>query len=122
VFRAALVLLAASIAFAACQKAPPDPLQLNSGLLTVDNRTADEWRGVEIWVNHYYRATTPSIAAGARFTVSLDSFVDGYGRRFDRKREMIKDLRLKGTAAGAPLELVKALTPTNPLDAFKRKQ
>jgi hypothetical protein len=29
---------------------------------------------------------------------------------------------LKGTAAGTPLELVKPLTPTNPLDAFKRKQ
>ncbi len=118
VFLAALLGLGA----AGCVRIPPDPLQLNGGILTVDNRTDDEWTNVEIWVNNYYRATAPSIAGGSRFTVSLGSFVDGYGRRFPRERQMLKALHLTAkTTTGAAVRLDKAFERGG-LAALQRKQ
>jgi hypothetical protein len=114
--------MAVALLAAACVTITPDPLQLDGGILTVDNRTGADWRNVEIWINHYYRTTTPSVASEARFTVPLGSFVDGYGRRFDRKRAMIKDVRLTGTAEdGTPVTLVKSFEK-NPLDALQEQR
>ena len=86
---AALVLLGS-----ACSSAPSEVLKLDRGLLTVNNQTDEEWRSVEIWVNNYYRAVVPTIAAHGLFQVQLDSFISGYGRRFDYHAAQIKDLRL----------------------------
>ena len=85
----AVVLLAV-----ACVDVPPDPLQLDGGILTVDNRTSNDWKDVEIWINRYFRVTVPTIAAGAQFRVPLDAFVSGYAQRFDVRHALIKDLRL----------------------------
>jgi hypothetical protein len=120
-FGATFLVLSATLVIG-CVDIPQDPLQLDGGILTVDNRTAADWRNVEIWLNRYYRATTPSVEARSRFTVSLGSFVDGYGRRFDRTRAMITDLRLTGTAEdGTPVTLVKTFEK-HPLDALQEQR
>jgi len=94
---------------AGCAGAPAgEPLKLEDNTLTVDNRTTQEWRGVEIWLNTYYRVTTPSIVAGARFQAPLDTFVAGLGQRFNVRGMQIRDLRLTAKLPdGAPLELKK---------------
>jgi hypothetical protein len=89
-------------------KPPQDPFQLEANRLTVDNQTSDRWSDVEIWLNNYYRVTVPFIAAGGRFQVPLNSFVAGYGQRFDFKRAQITDLRLTAKRSdGTAFELKK---------------
>jgi hypothetical protein len=94
-----------------CGKPAPDPLQLDRNLLTVDNRSSSDWNNVEVWLNTYYRVTTPSIRAGGRFQAPLDTFVAGFGQRFDFRRAQIVDVRLVATLPdGKPLELKKQFT------------
>jgi hypothetical protein len=103
--------IAASSLSTACSAPRPEPLQLESNRLIVDNRSPHEWTGVEIWLNTYYRVTTPSIPAGGRFQVGLDSFVAGFGQRFDFHRAQVSDLRLTAKLPdGQPLELKKQFT------------
>lgn len=101
--------LACAVAIAAsCQKIPTEPLKLDGNLLTVDNRTSEEWSNVEIWLNTYYRVTARSIPAGGRFQAPLDMFVAGLGQRFDMRRAQIHTLRLTAKLPdGTPLELNK---------------
>jgi hypothetical protein len=101
---AALVVIASA---AACRDKPPvEPLKLDGNMLTVDNRTADDWHNVEIWLNRNHSVRIPSIAAGSRLQVPLDSFVAGFGQRFNYKRTQVTDLRLKATKAdGSPIEI-----------------
>jgi hypothetical protein len=84
----------------------PLPIRLDGTLLTVENRTADEWLGVEIWVNDHYRVTKASMAAGEQFVVPLNAMVAGFGQRFDPKRQVVQGGG--GTARarqGAPVRL-----------------
>ena len=100
--------LAVALAGAGCRKLPDDPLKLERNLLTVTNQSGHEWSGVEVWLNTYYRITTTSIPAGGRFQAPLDTFVAGYGQRFDFRRTQIKDLRLTAKGPdGKPFELKK---------------
>src|SRR5206468_4498384 len=93
---------------AGCSKPPQEPLKLEGNLLTVDNRSSQDWNAVEIWLNMHYRVTTSSIPAGGRFQVPLDAFVAGFGQRFDFRRAQIRDLRLVAKLPdGKPLELKK---------------
>jgi hypothetical protein len=96
VIRALLVgfAIAVSSLSTGCSRPPTEPLQLEPNRLTVDNQSSQNWTGVEIWLNTYYRITTPSIPAGGRFQVGLDSFVAGFGQRFDYHRMQVNDLRL----------------------------
>jgi len=104
----AAALLAGALAVG-CHTVPPEPLQLDRNILTVDNRTKDDWNHVEIWLNTYYRVTWASIPAGGRFQAPLDTFVAGYGQRFDFHRAQVHDLRLTATLPdGRPLEIKKA--------------
>src|SRR5215218_7214116 len=79
----AVVLLIAALDAVACRSVPDEPLKLERNLLSVTNQSADDWLGVELWLNTYYRITTSSIPAGGRFQAPLDTFVAGYGQRFD---------------------------------------
>ncbi|HKB10917.1 MAG TPA: hypothetical protein VKD69_09685 [Vicinamibacterales bacterium] len=100
---AALVVAAAS-----CRTIEPDPIVLERNMLTVDNHSAQDWNHVEIWVNTYYRVTKDVVPAHSRFQAPLDTFVAGYGQRFDYRRAMIKDVRLTATLPdGRPHELKK---------------
>jgi hypothetical protein len=106
--RCLAVALALASVCAACEKPPEDPLKLERNMLTVTNQTNDPWSDVEIWLNTYYRVTTSSISAGARFQAPLDTFVAGFGQRFDFRRMQIKDLRLTAKLPdGKPFELKK---------------
>ena len=107
VLRAAAAIAALAI-ISGCSKPPQEPLKLEGNLLTVDNRSPQDWNGVEIWLNTFYRVTTSSIPAGGRFQVPLDAFVAGFGQRFDFRRAQIRDLRLVAKQSdGRPLELKK---------------
>jgi hypothetical protein len=98
----------ALIASAACSQHAPDPLQLDRNLLTVDNRSSSEWKDVEIWLNRYFRVTVKSIPAKSRFQAPLDTFVAGFGQRFNFHSMQVKDLRLTAKLPdGTPIELKK---------------
>jgi menaquinone-dependent protoporphyrinogen IX oxidase len=105
--RALAVVVAASITVG-CSERPVEPLKLDGNMLTVDNRSAQEWRSVEIWLNTYYRVTVESIPSKGRFQTSLDNFVAGYGQRFQFKKMQVKDLRLTATLPdGTPMTIKK---------------
>jgi hypothetical protein len=100
----AVVALAAASA-AGCSQKPADPLELDRGILTVNNDSPDTWTNVEIWVNQQFRVTVPSIEARSRFQVPLGSFVEGFGHRFDFGRMQVKDVRLTAkTSGGEPVQ------------------
>ena len=102
------LLLALVVVSAACRTIEPDPITLERNILTVDNRSSQDWNRVEIWINTYYRVTAPSVPAKSRFQAPLDTFVAGYGQRFDYHRAPIKSLRLTATLPdGSPFELKK---------------
>jgi hypothetical protein len=116
--RLAVALVTASIAFG-CSEKPVEPLKLDGNMLTVDNRSADEWRDVEIWLNTYYRVRTESIPSKGRFQTTLDNFVAGQGQRFQFRKMQIKDLRLTAVLPGGkPLEIKKGFA-VGGLDALK---
>ena len=95
----------------ACSPPPTEPLKLDGNMLTVDNRSAAEWKNVEIWLNTYYRLKTDSIPAKGRFQAPLDAFVAGFGQRFEFRRMQVKDLRLNATLPdGKPIEIKKQFT------------
>ena len=116
--------LVVAAAGAACYKAPDQPLTLERNILTVDNRSKEDWNHVEIWLNRYYRVTTKSVPAGSRFQAPLDTFVAGYGQRFDFRRAQVRDLRLTATLPGGKrIELVKDFDVSVGLaDALGRKR
>jgi len=106
--RTLLIVLALVLVSGACRTIEPDPITLERNMLTVDNHSSQDWKGVEIWVNTYYRVTKDVVPAKSRFQAPLDTFVAGYGQRFDYRRAMIKDLRLTATLPdGQPFELKK---------------
>ena len=105
--RGAIIALVVA-ASAGCSERPRDPLQLDRNILTVDNRTSTDWTDVEIWLNTYYRITVRSIPAKSRFQAPLDTFVAGFGQRFNFHSMQVKDLRLTGKLPdGKPLEIKK---------------
>ena len=100
-----------------------EPLRLEGNLLTVTNDTADEWSGVEIWLNGYFRVSTPSIPSGGRLQVPLDTFVAGFGQRFNFARAQIRELRLTAKLPGGKsLELKKPFTSSGLAGAFGGKK
>ena len=65
------LLLALVVASAACRTIETDPITLDRNILTVDNRTSQDWNHVEIWINRYYRVTAKSVPAKTRFQAAL---------------------------------------------------
>jgi len=120
---AALLAIVLGVVDAGCRKLPEDPLKLERNLLTVTNQTDRDWSGVEVWLNTYYRITASSIPAGGRFQAPLDTFVAGYGQRFDFRRMQIKDLRLTAKGPdGKPFELKKRFDGPGGLAGLGRPQ
>ena len=93
-------LLLALVSTVRCTQVAQEPLQIERGMLTVDNRTSHEWLKVEVWVNQYFRVTAPALAAGGRLQVPLNSFVSGYAQRFDTKRLAVRGRAGYGDATG----------------------
>jgi hypothetical protein len=118
---AVIVLAAAALAAGCSTPRPVDPLQLDGNLLTVTNQSGTDWSHVEIWLNTYYRVTTDLIGTRGRLQVPLDTFVAGFGQRFDFRRAQVKDLRLTArTPDGKPVELKMEFRPSG-LDILKKK-
>jgi hypothetical protein len=104
----AVALAAQAWAWTACTGPAPDPLKLDGNLLTVENRSGKDWQDVEIWLNYYYRVTARSIPDKTTFQAPLDTFVAGFGQRFNYHRMQVKDLRLVAKLPdGSPLEIKK---------------
>jgi hypothetical protein len=123
VMRALLVMTAVATMMMGCTKAAPDPLQLDRNRLTVDNRSSSDWNNVEIWLNTQYRVTTSSIPAHSRFQVPLDTFVAGFGQRFDFRRAQVVDLRLTAKLPdGTPLQLKKQFSASGLAGYFGGKR
>ena len=102
----ALAVLTLLFVAAACGEDQLRPLTLEGGKLVIRNDTDEEWKNVELWLNWYYRAVIPSIPAHGRVDATLDSFMEGYGRRFDYAHTMVKDLKLTARRPnGETLEL-----------------
>jgi len=105
---AAALLALATLTAAGCSKPPDDPIQLERNMMTVSNQSSKDWTNVEIWLNTYFRVTTSSVPAGGRFQAPLDTFVAGFGQRFDFHRMQVRDLRLIAKLPdGTPVELKK---------------
>ena len=104
--RRVLAVLTLLYVTAACGADKLQPLTLDGGKLVIRNDTDEEWKNVELWLNWYYRAVIPSVPAHGRVDATLDSFMEGYGRRFDYAHTMVKDLKLTARRPnGETLEL-----------------
>jgi hypothetical protein len=114
-----LALLFAIAAAGGCSTPPTEPLKLDGNLLTIDNRSNEEWKNVEVWLNTYYRLTIDSIPPKGHVQAPLDNFVAGFGQRFQFRRMQVKDLRLTAKLPdGQPLEIKKAFRASG-LDVLK---
>jgi hypothetical protein len=91
------LLLFTAVAFPACRHEEPHPIAVEGNRLTLDNRTSVAWTGVEIWVNNHYRVTRSTVAAGQRLVAPLDTFVAGFGQRFDYRRQAVFSVEVTGT-------------------------
>jgi hypothetical protein len=116
--------VALAIAAAACSTKPPiEPLKLEGNLLTVSNLSNEDWSSVEIRLNKNHSVRMASIPEGGRLSVPLDTFVAGFGQRFNYRRTQITDLRLTATLPGGkPLELVHEFTVGGLEGAFGGKR
>ena len=105
--RLALALLAGVSLIASCSNQPePDPLQLQGSRLTVNNRTKDDWKEVQVVINRQYRIAAQEMVAGQRLDASLDAFLDAYGNHFYYQRQQIRDVHLTAkTKAGTPVDM-----------------
>ena len=105
----AVAILAANLAAAgACRaKEPPRPITYDGTFIVVHNLSQEEWRHVEIWLNYYYRVTRDSMPPGTRLTIPLNTFVAGYGQRFDARRQVVQTIEVKATAwSGKPVSIM----------------
>jgi hypothetical protein len=103
------LLLAAIIgvaaASAACER-PRPALNLDGNRLTIHNDTDQEWRDVEVILNHHFRIQPKNIEPDGIVQAPLDIFVAGYGQRFNFKTMQVTDLVLKAKRPnGEPFEV-----------------
>ncbi len=96
---AAAVLLVPLALAAACSKDVPPPIQVRDTDVVVENQTSAAWSGVEVWVNDHFRGLAPTLVAGQRLVVPLDSLVAAYGQRFDRHRQAVFGVLVKARSA-----------------------
>lgn len=107
----AVAIAAVVTALGGCSRPAVDPLQLEGNRLAVANQSEGDWTDVEIWLNQHYRVTAPKIAAGGRLIVPLDTFVAGFGQRFNFSRQQITALRLEAKQPdGTPITVHKKFT------------
>jgi hypothetical protein len=92
----ALAFLAVVLA-AACSP-PTDPIVIQEGTITIENRSSREWRDVRITVNDHFFGGVPSLAAGGRVNAPLSQFQTGFGQKYDRWRMSVKKIEVTATA------------------------
>jgi hypothetical protein len=95
----------------ACSAQPRPALNLDGNRLTIYNNTGEEWRDVEVFINHHFRIQPDDILPDGIVQAPLDIFVAGYGQRFNFKTMQITDLRLRAKRPnGEPFELAYEFT------------
>ncbi|MDO8835833.1 MAG: hypothetical protein Q7V01_09560 [Vicinamibacterales bacterium] len=100
-------LLVAVLLLSSCSGQEPEPVFVEGRVLTVQNLTGEDWLAVEIWLNHHYRVTRAAMPAGERFSVPLDTFVAGFGQRFNPNRQAVQGIEVTATTTGGkPVRLV----------------
>ena len=90
---------------AACSS-PPEQLIVEPNAIRLENTTSTVWTDIEIWLNDHYRVTRSKMLPGERLQVPLDSFVAGFGQRFDRRRQAVKGIEVTGKQGSQDLKLV----------------
>ena len=103
---AAVALTSLCLSTTGCAKSQDiDQFRLEGNRLTVNNRSTDTWKDVEIRINRQYRIAVPEIVPGQRFDVLLDAFLDVYGNHFYYQRQQIRDVHLTAKVpGGAPVD------------------
>ncbi len=81
----ALALVAALWA-GGCEE-PRPAIVVESFQIQIENQTGEKWTDIEVWLNDHYRVTARELDPGGRLVVPLDTFVAGFGQRFDRRRQ-----------------------------------
>ncbi|MFN8060624.1 MAG: hypothetical protein U0Q12_15830 [Vicinamibacterales bacterium] len=74
----------------ACATTQIEDVAIDDRRVVVSNTSAGTWRHVEIWVNDYYRVTAAELGPGGRVEAPLDTFVAGFGQRFDVRRARVR--------------------------------
>jgi hypothetical protein len=98
-------IVGAVAASAACERTRP-ALNLDGNRLTIYNDTNEEWRDVEVILNHHFRIQPKNIEPDGIVQAPLDIFVAGYGQRFNFKTMQVTDLVLKAKRPdGEPFEV-----------------
>lgn len=83
------------------------PIVIERHQVTIENQTRHRWSNVEIWLNDHYRVTAPTLEPGGRLNVPLDTFVAGFGQRFDRRRQTPSGIEVTArTDAGETIRLL----------------
>jgi hypothetical protein len=91
----------------ACAPEPADPIRIDGRLMTVTNTSHDVWLDVEVWLNDHYRVTKPRMPPGERLGIPLDTFVAGFGQRFNAARQVVQGIEVTATTpGGTPVRLV----------------
>ncbi len=73
----------------------------------VENASDEAWHDVEVWLNDHYRVTSARLEARGRLVAPLDTFVAGFGQRFDVRRQPLRGIEVTArTADGRPVRLV----------------
>ena len=105
--RWALIVALGLLVSVACDRETREAIVIEGRVLTVHNATTSRWDRVEIWVNDHYRVTRERMTAGERFSVPLDSFVAGFGQRFNPARQVAQSIEVTArTPDGQPVTLV----------------
>jgi len=56
--------------------------------------------------------TADSMPAGTRLTIPLNTFIEGYGRRFNASRQVVQTIQVKATGwAGTPVDIMYGSGP-----------
>lgn len=77
----------------------PDPIVVEGHAVRVTNQGGDAWRDVEVWLNDHYRVTARTLEPGGVFVAPLDTFVAGFGQRFDRGRQVVRKIEVRARGA-----------------------
>jgi hypothetical protein len=84
----------------------PDPIQVQGHRIAIENQSTSDWRDVEVWVNHHYRATAKHVAAGGRFDIPLRLLVTGFGQPFDPARQRVSGIEVTARSNAGDVRLV----------------
>lgn len=95
-----------SVVTAGCREERP-AIVIQESTVAVENQSNQAWSNIEVWLNDHYRVTARTLEPGGRLVMPLDTFVAGFGQRFDRRRQTPFGIEVTArTAAGEVVRIV----------------